>query len=680
MANDNPPSKSHKKKNKDKDNKEGSQVHQRSTQQQGAINSIPEGNEENNKTGKGSSSNTPNPNNDSSTNVSSNSVDVDDMEHMRSMAEAIHSIQSTLMDHAQIMATIMDKVDNPEHRTPRNLHKEGAYGKHTPKQKADRKGKNKNKHKDKEDLSLLEIASRSVIRSNWKDTLNKKGKQMIISNDEDPSSSGSSDSESSTDSDNSKDSLSEHSSNSNVHSDVDPNVNTQDEQEDGNETEESKSKRKKRGKKKSNQLKSPSRNTKESAVVANLFNSLDLSKDKAVKTAITVTRAEKECSVRLSDFNLSNVCKAMKSIMEFQEREQTQVNMTKVLSLSVRSHLRLKYAVETRDLNTMPMSTLFSLLAQETKIHSSLEFYTELKSALYNVKLMEWDLVNNNNHQTYYFQQLNLAEHFMLTFKLMLKENKPYCPPIEDRRGGLIRLFGDLHSKRYWDFMYSSLKKHKYRTMQEFMDRYTKKAMEHYQMTQVTKSIPYKTKDSNYSQDKEKTYYDKKREISKRFNSGRYDRGRDVNHLNNVNHNNDSDSDSEEGNVWRQANPEKPDGTAQEIEDSEDSLSEGGERDQEQEHTQEDKDEEMIDTYLAAFGEQKPAAKADKKDYPCLRKILSGKCDYEGCQYGHRRETLLKGATDMKGKLEAYLKSSGETTGNSDQPYRVLNREKYTKA
>ena len=55
----------------------------------------------------------------------------------------------------------------------------------------------------------------------------------------------------------------------------------------------------------------------------------------------------------------------------------------------------------------------------------------------------------------------------------------------------------------------------------------------------------------------------------------------------------------------------------------------------------------MLDRTLAAFGDHN-MVKADKST--CLRKILSGKCDYEGCPYGHRREVLIKGAQDMKAK------------------------------
>lgn len=394
------------------------------------------------------------------------------------------------------------------------------------------------------------------------------------------------------------------------------------------------------------------------ASLTGLFKDLDKSTAAASTQQVTITRVEKECNIRIKDFNLASMARAMKKIMEFQEKENTKVNMNKVLDYNVKQHLKILYNVQPSDLSSMPMSTVFGILARETKVHNKVSFYTELYNALSHIKLMEWNTVNTNNHQEFYFQQLELADTFMIMLKLMLKENVSFCPAVNDKPNGLIRLFADFHNRQYWKHMWSSMKQ-KYTRMDVFVLEYKNKALEQFKTSQIMQVIPYHDPskgDAKKLAEKEKAYYDKKREISKGINRGSYSRN-SLNHLS-LDNDSDADSDDSEGSVWRSANPENGRGKASKIEDEEDSLSEE-EEEEKSSDTQEEKDENMLDTFLAAFGEQKTVVKADKKDYPCLRKILSGKCDYEGCPYGHARNVLLKGAQEMKGKLDAYISSAG---------------------
>ena len=415
------------------------------------------------------------------------------------------------------------------------------------------------------------------------------------------------------------------------------------------------------------------------ASLGHLFRSIDASEQRVAKTVVNVTRTEKECNVRIDKFTLGPVCKAIKAILEFQEREGTKANMAKILSTSCKKHLKLKYNISSTDLPDMPMSMLFAVMSRETKVHSKVQFYDELKAAVGNVQLMDWDSkVNASNHEEYYFQQLSLAHDFMRIFRLMLPENKEYCPSVNDKENGLIRLFRSYHSRSYWKYLWPSMRQ-RYRTMQDFIEEYTDKAMQQYQLSQAMKSIPYSA--SNKSSDKEKQYYDKRREISKTFNSNynsysnkSYDKSKKTHSFSNINQeHSDSESDSDQS-TWRNANPVESN-EEQVISNDEDSLSEAS---NEGEDTKEDED--MLDNMLAAFANHSEV-KADKKDYPCLRKILSGKCEMESCPYGHRRETLLKGAQDMKAKLSAYLSAQGDPNakGSTGPPYKVLQKEKYGK-
>ena len=221
--------------------------------------------------------------------------------------------------------------------------------------------------------------------------------------------------------------------------------------------------------------------------------------------------------------------------------------------------------------------------------------------------------------------------------------------------------------------------------MQDFMEEYSDKAMEQYKLAKALMEIPYQK--GSRSTDREKQYYDKRREINKsldskypRYRDNRSGRPNELNHVQAYHRNSQSDASDSDDSTWRNANPVavKSDKSSRdeelEVSNSEDSLSEAS-----NEHEHKDKDEKMIDTMLAAFTDHKEA-KADKKDYPCLRKILSGRCELDGCPYGHRREILVKGANDLKLKLSSYITAQGDTSKEpSGPPYKVLQKEKYGK-
>jgi hypothetical protein len=397
-----------------------------------------------------------------------------------------------------------------------------------------------------------------------------------------------------------------------------------------------------------------------------LFRNLDATERQASKTIVSVTRVEKECKVYIQDFTLAKVCKAMKDIIEFQERESTVVKMSKVLSASCKKHLRIKHNIKSNDLASMSMSNLFACIAKETRVHSKVQFYNELKAALAHLNIMDWEKVTPSNHEAYYFQQLNLIEEFMLVLRIMLEENKEFCPMINDKENGLIRLFRGFHTYSYWKYIWGGMHQ-RYRTMQEFIDEYTESAMQQYQLSQVMKQIPYTT--ASKSSDKDKQYYDKKREVSKSLNrSNPYHRDKPSHSVNNINAGSGNSTDDSEESTWKNAPPNSNRPTLEDVDsgsESENSLSVAS-----NEGAADDDD--MLDGVLAAFNDHQ--VKVDKKELPCLRKLMSGKCEMDACPYGHKREVLLKGAQNMKTKLTAFENAQG-----SAAPFKVLSKEKYGK-
>ena len=406
-----------------------------------------------------------------------------------------------------------------------------------------------------------------------------------------------------------------------------------------------------------------------------LFKSLEATELHAAKTVINVTRQEKECTVRINDFSLSNLCKAMKNIIQFQEREDTRVKMTRVLSDTCKRHLELKYKVTKKDLMDMSLASIFTIMARETKVHSKITFYKAMRQALSHITLMDWNKLNPETHEKFYFEQLALAEEFMMIFRIMLTENKQHCPRIDDKEGGLIKLFKSFHNYDYWKQIWGDMKK-RYTTMSDFMDEYQDKAMHSYQLSVAFKELPYKslTTDKDKDKDREKNYYDKKREISKNLyrsnNSYPHKDKSNHNSFNHIDQDNGYDSEDSYDPTWVNANPEIASGAEEDHGD--DSLSEASNEEAEE-------DDSLKELTLAAFGEHNVISK-DKKDLPCLRKLLSGKCEREECPYGHKREVLMKGAADMTAKLKTYTETQGgNTKDNTSAPFKVLQKDKYGK-
>ena len=568
---------------------------------------------------------------------------------LREVMNYLHSFGNRLQKQ---IARVSDRVTKLE--VPRNLAASGGFD--TPPEERKQK-----KAKSTKTPSMLQSVAYSAMKQDWRTMGSVRAVRESGAGDGD-SNPSSSDSEVDTEGvDNS----------SNMSKGVYPDGSSDGEQEDNSSSGRDNSRRNPDGR--DNSRRNPS---------GQLFKTLRASEKRAAQTVVSVTRVEKECKVRITEFTLSKVAKAMRNIMEFQEQECTQVRMTKVLSQSCKEHLRVKYNIQSVDLQDMGSDTLFAIIARETQVHSSIEFYKQLKEAMGHAQLMDWSTVNPGNHETYYFQQLKLVDEFMRLLKLMLHENRKWCPRINEKENGLIRLFKSFHSYSYWSYTWSSMSQ-RYSNMQEFMDEYTDKAMQQYSLSQAIKEMPYMSRGSgDKSTEKERQYHDSKRDIGKSLSRGNYSnsgysRSASVSHIQDA----ESEDSTEEDSTWKNAKAEST--IPKSTEDSDDSISVASyeERQVEESDTgeQEEADERMLDITLAAFADH-ATPKADRSNYPCLRKMLSGKCESVDCPYGHRYDTLKKGAVDMQEKLAAFISSQGSgTTSSRPKSYQVLSKDKYQK-
>ena len=208
-------------------------------------------------------------------------------------------------------------------------------------------------YKKKKSKGILESVAASTRRTNWKKDSSSNSTPPY--DDDDPS---------------------DESSDSDTSSDLDSNS----------------SKRKKSSKKGNGGKKRPP-SKGDSNKLGSLFKSLDSSTIAASESIVTLTKNVNECKIRIDQFSLSNVARAIKKIIEYQERENTTVNMMKVLSISAQQHLRVARGITTEDIRTMNRGQLFNIMAEETRVHSVAHFYEELKGSLSPSKLLNWDTV-----------------------------------------------------------------------------------------------------------------------------------------------------------------------------------------------------------------------------------------------------------------------------------------------
>ena len=435
--------------------------------------------------------------------------------------------------------------------------------------------------------------------------------------------------------------------------------------------------------------------------ISKVYNDLDSSTLAASRNRVVIMRQEKECTIRIRKLELGTVATAARAILEFQEVEQTPVNMMKVLDPSVRDYLKIKYRVSPADLASWNISDLFQIMGRETVVSNQIAFYEQLKLAMSDKKVMPWSAVTPQNHERFYLQQVRFVEEFKTVLKLMLAGNKKHCPPIKLKKNGLLKLFSDLNNPEYFEHVYTaSLHSRKFDNMFTFLDQYLKVAHQHYQMSIIVKDLPYNFNEVHKSKQKslkQEAYYHTKRDINKQLDkktnynfsksssrtSQRSSTGynRDKKELNHITSTIDDDDDYD---VWRNVEPE---GQSQDYQD-EDSVSVASNETKSDDEDDNDQDDDAnanddFDQQLAAMESSnhpssvKNNSSSNRAPYACLKKILTGKCDKPNCQYDHNPHRLREAAQDVVSKANDYLKTQNSKPASNKPTLMVRDKGKF---
>ena len=121
---------------------------------------------------------------------------------------------------------------------------------------------------------------------------------------------------------------------------------------------------------------------------------------------------------------------------------------------------------------------------------------------------MNWSKVSAINHEVFYFQQLKLIDNFKRMLQIMLECNKKWCPRIDDKEYGLIRLFMTLNDPAYVRYAIGCMGRLNFDTMRDFFEKYSATILDHYQVSLVTRELPYK--EIQEHRKRLKDYYEKR--------------------------------------------------------------------------------------------------------------------------------------------------------------------------
>ena len=441
--------------------------------------------------------------------------------------------------------------------------------------------------------------------------------------------------------------------------------------------------------------------------ISKVYNDLDNSTVAARRNQVVIMRQEKECSVKIRKLELGTVATAVREILEFQEVEQTPVNMMKVLDASVRDYLKIKYKVSPEDFRSWEVSDLLKIMARETIVSSTIAFHDQLKSTMADKKVMPWSAVNPQNHERFYLQQVRFVDEFKTVLKLMLAGNSRYCPLTNLKKYGLLNLFKSINNPDYFEHIYfGALASQKYDNMFKFLDAYLKAIHDQYQVSIVIKDLPYEfNKQLKTQRDKSRqdAYYQSKRDITKqldkktdykfkssnrtsRFNQSSSGSYRDRKELNHISSTIDDDEDDEHD-PWRNVGPE---GSTQDYQD-EDSVSiasnetKSDDEDINQQDNIANTANDDFDQQLAAMESSshpnsgKNNSSGNSAPYACLKKILTGKCEKPNCTYDHNPHRLREAAQDVVTKANTYLKAQESKPASSKPNLMVRDKGKFNR-
>jgi hypothetical protein len=417
-----------------------------------------------------------------------------------------------------------------------------------------------------------------------------------------------------------------------------------------------------------------------------------------------------ECKTMIHHGGLAHVAKQIKEISRFMEVEQQRVSVTKILSDDFKEHLKLKYGLTATEFVTMTMEELFPFLAAETVVLNSARFYEEMEHALQGYPVKSFTGVTALTHQSFYYSQLNFIANFKVLLSIMLTTNSQHVPSTDTREGGLVRLFRDNTDTKYANTVIASMKNRKWSNMGAFLAEYQAACLEHFQLSQTARQLPYDTNKLDVRKDQ--------RQVPSSDSKGHHrsdSRGNDVRDHRGDSRGNDGGNEvrnphsDPRGQPWDRARrvsydrdrpktwTKPPNRDLSSVHtDQYDPHADSGDDNYFHRHDRHDSEgydtepedyswrkdlvagrspldiQRIIETTVSAM---QGAERAAQDDFGCLKKIMHGTCTGKNCTFLHTDEAMTKTAKEIGGKCSSYLANGlPAARPSATQPTAILSR------
>ena len=198
--------------------------------------------------------------------------------------------------------------------------------------------------------------------------------------------------------------------------------------------------------------------------------------------------------------DLSSFTKFIIQWFEYEQINGIKLKPVQIISRRIRNLVMFNNSMDDSIFAKLSAEEFCVLMANETQVHTKVEFVDTLRHALRFLKPLDWSSVRPNNHETFFQDILKRKSIFMRTFMIMMEANSRYCPPVGGKDFGSAHVFLSLIDEGYNKRILAEIPKiseSNYANIQAFLVVYVEQAGKHYDLSKKIKSVPYMGADFN---------------------------------------------------------------------------------------------------------------------------------------------------------------------------------------
>ena len=200
----------------------------------------------------------------------------------------------------------------------------------------------------------------------------------------------------------------------------------------------------------------------------------------------------------LESTDLSDYCRFVNQWFDYEIKYGIKLEPTQIVSNKVRSLLIYNNDLADRDFNSLRPENFCTLMANETKVLSKVQFSETFKHAMRDIKVLSWTRVKPNSYELFFQGVLRRKRIFLRFFQILMEANKQFCPDIEGKEFGLAYIFLSLMDPEYNKLVLAEIPKIRqvnYAKIEDFVDTYVKKTKEHFDTSKLIRAVPYQGDD-----------------------------------------------------------------------------------------------------------------------------------------------------------------------------------------